>query len=144
MSAATTAAAEPLSVLPSPSIQLARAMPAIDVNQIRGMTALELFQAQLASPSAEAHTDALKRLVVVAVSIGKERCLTELVPLLVELGTNNNNSNNGFVGSNNILSAFNNSLLSRAAIGEPLPFPLTATPTLLPFTPSSLQHEPQV
>ena len=64
-------------------------MGSLDVDRIQNMTAMELFQTQLSSSSAEAHTDALKRLSVVAVSLGKEKARKELIPFLLDLGMGN-------------------------------------------------------
>lgn len=78
----------------------------VSVDNISEMSAMELLESQWASNSAEARTDALLRLTVVAVSLGKEKALDTLVPFLVNaVVVNSNNSNNN---SNNITN--NNSI----------------------------------
>ena len=59
-----------MSVLPTPSIQLARSLAA-PAEDLSSMDAFELFQHQLESGSAEAAVDAMKRLPVVAVAMGE-------------------------------------------------------------------------
>ena len=71
------------SILPAPSIQLARSLQALTVEEVSSMSAYDLFQKQLESGSAEAATDAMKRLSVVAVSLGVPATKTNLLPYLM-------------------------------------------------------------
>jgi serine/threonine-protein phosphatase 2A regulatory subunit A len=75
----------PLSLMPSPSIQLARSLPTVSVDALANMSAYDLFQKQLESGSTEAAMDAMKRLGVVAKTMGAEQCRTVLVPYLTAL-----------------------------------------------------------
>jgi serine/threonine-protein phosphatase 2A regulatory subunit A len=73
------------SILPAPSIQLARSLQALTVEEVASMSAYELFQKQLESGSAEAATDAMKRLCVVAVTLGVPATKEQLIPYLTNL-----------------------------------------------------------
>lgn len=73
------------SILPAPSIQLARSLQALTVEEVSAMSAYELFQKQIESGSAEAATDAMKRLSVVAVTLGVQETKDKLVPYLTNL-----------------------------------------------------------
>jgi serine/threonine-protein phosphatase 2A regulatory subunit A len=72
------------SVLPSPSLQLARSLTA-NCEELERMSALDLWQSQLESGSTEAAVDAMKRLSVVAVVVGPEACITDLLPYCTQL-----------------------------------------------------------
>jgi serine/threonine-protein phosphatase 2A regulatory subunit A len=75
-----------LSLMPSPSIQLARSLgPLVTVDALQNMTAYDLFVKQLESGSTEASMDAMKRLSVVAKTMGAEQARTVLVPYLTAL-----------------------------------------------------------
>ena len=71
-----------LSILPSPSIQLARSLK--DVEHVEQLSALELFQQQLATNSVEAQIDAMHRLAVVAVEANDEATLLHCLLALVQ------------------------------------------------------------
>lgn len=77
----------PISILPAPSIQLARALEATSVDDLQAMSAFELFQKQIESGSTEASLDAMKRLAVVAITMGQEGIQTQLIPYLTALVT---------------------------------------------------------
>lgn len=72
-----------MSILPAPSIQLARSLQALTVEEVSSMSAYDLFQKQLESGSAEAATDAMKRLSVVAVTLGVPATKANLLPYLM-------------------------------------------------------------
>jgi serine/threonine-protein phosphatase 2A regulatory subunit A len=75
-----------LSLMPSPSIQLARSLgPLVTVDALQSMSAYDLFVKQLESGSTEASMDAMKRLSVVAKTMGAEQARTVLVPYLTAL-----------------------------------------------------------
>ena len=74
-----------MSILPAPSIQLARSLQALTVEEVANMSAWELFQKQLESGSQEAATDAMKRLSVVAVTLGVPATKANLLPYLTTL-----------------------------------------------------------
>jgi serine/threonine-protein phosphatase 2A regulatory subunit A len=73
------------SILPAPSIQLARSLHALTVEEVSSMSAYSLFQKQLESGSAEAANDAMKRLSVVAVTLGIPETRDSLLPYLTVL-----------------------------------------------------------
>lgn len=72
-----------MSVLPGPSIQLARSMN-ISVDELPTMSAFTLFQNQMDS-SVEASVDAMKRLSIVAYAMGKDEAVSKLIPYLTQL-----------------------------------------------------------
>lgn len=74
-----------MSILPAPSIQLARSLQALTVDEVSAMSAYELFQKQVESGSAEAATDAMKRLSVVAVTLGVPATKANLLPYLMNM-----------------------------------------------------------
>lgn len=78
----TTTMSNALSILPSPSIQLARSLK--DVEHVEQLSALELFQQQLATNSVEAQIDAMHRLAVVAVEANDEATLLHCLLALVQ------------------------------------------------------------
>lgn len=71
-----------MSVLPSPSIQMARSLNTLAVTDVANMTAVDLFQRQLESGSTEAAVDAMKRLGVVSVMAGPEESVNTILPYL--------------------------------------------------------------
>jgi serine/threonine-protein phosphatase 2A regulatory subunit A len=75
-----------MSLLPSPSIQLARSLP-VGIDDLKDMSAFDLFQSQLESNSTEAEIDAMKRLAVVAITMGKDDAQATLIPYLTQIGT---------------------------------------------------------
>ena len=77
------------SVLPSPSIQMARSLVQLQPEQLKDMAALDLFEQQLESGSMEAAVDAMKRLGVVAVLAGPDACQQRLLPYLTQLAMQN-------------------------------------------------------
>jgi len=74
-----------MSVLPAPSMQLARSLPSVSLDELPALTAFQLFTMQLESNSTEAAVDAMKRLSVVALAMGRDEVLAELVPYLTPL-----------------------------------------------------------
>jgi serine/threonine-protein phosphatase 2A regulatory subunit A len=74
-----------MSVLPAPSMQMARTLN-VTLEDLPAMTAFQLFQTQLDS-STEAAVDAMKRLGVVALAMGKDDATTKLLPYLVNLSS---------------------------------------------------------
>lgn len=74
-----------ISILPAPSIQLARALESTSVQELQSMTPYELFQKQVESGSTEASLDAVKRLSVVAITMGPEQIRDDLLPYLTSL-----------------------------------------------------------
>lgn len=86
MSAPATSSA--LSLLPSPSIQMARGLASAGsylLDELGSMTAFDLFKVQLESGSTEAAIDAMKRLGVVCQAIGPAETTTHVVPYLTRL-----------------------------------------------------------
>lgn len=73
------------SVLPTPSIQLARSLLQVPLDDLHNMSAMDLFQRQLESGSTEAAIDAMKRLSVVAIAMGEKAAATTLVPYLTAM-----------------------------------------------------------
>lgn len=73
-----------MSVLPAPSIQLARSL-AVGVDELPALSAFQLFSSQMESSSMEASSDAMKRLAVVAVAMGTDDARSKLVPYLTTL-----------------------------------------------------------
>lgn len=73
------------SILPSPSIQMARSLSQLQPQQLVEMSALDLLEQQLESGSTEAAVDAMKRLGVVAVLSGPEAVEQRLLPYLTQL-----------------------------------------------------------
>ena len=76
-----------ISILPAPSIQLARALEATTLEDLSTMSAYQLFQKQIESGSTEASLDAMKRLSVVSITMGPEAIQTQLLPYLTALVT---------------------------------------------------------
>jgi serine/threonine-protein phosphatase 2A regulatory subunit A len=70
------------SVLPSPSIQMARSLANLPVSDVSNLTPFGLFQRQLESGSTEAAVDAMKRLGVVAIMAGPTDTVTMILPYL--------------------------------------------------------------
>lgn len=77
--------AAPISLTP-PSIQLARSLNVVGIDELPAMSAFQLFTSQMESGSTEAAVDAMKRLPVVAKAIGKEESSSKLVPYLIQIG----------------------------------------------------------
>lgn len=75
-----------MSVLPTPSIQLARSL-AMGIDDLTDMAAFDLFKSQLESGSTDAAVDAMKRLPVVAVAMGETETAKDLLPYLTQLVT---------------------------------------------------------
>ena len=73
------------SVLPSPSIQMARGLATLQPDQLHELSALELLQQQLESGSVEAAVDAMKRLGVVAILCGPTTVEQQLLPYLTQI-----------------------------------------------------------
>jgi len=73
-----------MSVLPSPSIQMARSLP-VGLADLAQLSAFDLFQSQLEAGSTEAMVDAMKRLGVVAVAMGPKQVQSTLLPYLTQL-----------------------------------------------------------
>lgn len=71
-----------ISVLPAPSIQLARSFAATSVEDLSSMTPYQLFQKQMESGSTEAALDAMKRLSVVAITMDQIQIKNDLIPYL--------------------------------------------------------------
>lgn len=84
---ATTQSPQPLSLLPLPSIQLARGLAGNSnfLEALNTMTAFDLFRIQLESGSTEAATDSMKRLGVVCQAIGPDDTQNTVLPYLTQL-----------------------------------------------------------
>jgi serine/threonine-protein phosphatase 2A regulatory subunit A len=78
------------SVLPSPSIQMARSLGNVSSEEVHQMSAWDLFTSQMESGSTEAATDAMKKLRVVCVLGGPEHTRTVIIPYLTSLLNDNN------------------------------------------------------
>lgn len=72
------------SILPTPSIQLARSL-SVNPEDLESMSPFDLFCRQLESGSAEAAVDAMKRLSVVAIAMGEAAVVQQLLPYLTQL-----------------------------------------------------------
>jgi serine/threonine-protein phosphatase 2A regulatory subunit A len=71
-----------VSVLPSPSIQMARSLLSCPVEDLIDMSPFDLFKRQMESGSTEAAIDAMKRTSVVAVAMGSDSAVADLLPYL--------------------------------------------------------------
>lgn len=71
-----------MSVLPAPSLPLARSLQSVALEDVPTLTALQLFQHQLDSTSVEAAVDGMKRLGVVATAMGASETVSKLIPYL--------------------------------------------------------------
>jgi len=69
------------STLPTPSLTMARSLPQ-GVDELQKMTPFDLFKSQLETGSTEAKVDAMKRLAVVAMAMGKDQTLKQLIPYI--------------------------------------------------------------
>lgn len=67
------------STLPTPSLTMARSMPQ-GVDELKNMTPFDLFKSQLETGSTELKVDAMKRMSVVAIAMGKDATLKQLIP----------------------------------------------------------------
>lgn len=76
-----------ISILPAPSIQLARSLASTSVDDLNALSPYQLFQKQMESGSTEACLDAMKRLSVVAITMGAPEVQSELIPYLTALVT---------------------------------------------------------
>jgi len=74
-----------MSVLTPPSIQLARSLDGVALDELPKMSAFQLFTSQMESGSTEASVDAMKRLGVVARSMGKDETNSKLLPYLTNV-----------------------------------------------------------
>ena len=72
------------SILPTPSIQLARSL-SVNPEDLESMSPFDLFCRQLESGSAEAAVDAMKRVSVVAIAMGENAVVQDMLPYLTQL-----------------------------------------------------------
>lgn len=72
------------STLPTPSLTMARSLPQ-GVDELAKMTPFDLFKTQIETGSSEAKVDAMKRLAVVAMAVGKDATLKQLIPYITNV-----------------------------------------------------------
>jgi serine/threonine-protein phosphatase 2A regulatory subunit A len=70
--------------LPTPSLTMARSLPQ-GVDELVHMTPFDLFKSQLDTGSTEAKVDAMKRAKVVALAIGRDSTLQQLIPFFTNV-----------------------------------------------------------
>uniref|UniRef100_A0A7S2VDL9 TOG domain-containing protein n=1 Tax=Entomoneis paludosa TaxID=265537 RepID=A0A7S2VDL9_9STRA len=87
MTTTETTEAPGISVLPAPSIQLARSLASTPLEDLSSMSPYLLFQKQMESGSTEASLDAMKRLSVVAITMGQAEVQSEMIPYLTTMVT---------------------------------------------------------
>mmetsp|Transcript_5184 Transcript_5184/g.10667 ORF Transcript_5184/g.10667 Transcript_5184/m.10667 type:complete len:662 (+) Transcript_5184:47-2032(+) len=93
-----------ISVLPAPSIQLARSLATTSVEDLSSMTPYQLFQKQMESGSTEAALDAMKRLSVVAITMGQDEVKSEMIPYLTTMVTQSPSASGGPTASSGVAS----------------------------------------
>lgn len=71
------------STLPTPSLTMARSLPQ-GVDEVSQMTPFDLFKSQLETGSTELKVDAMKRLFVVCMAMGKETTLKVILPYITQ------------------------------------------------------------
>jgi len=76
-----------ISILPAPSIQLARSLASTSAEDLTNMSLYQLFEKQMESGSNEAALDAMTRLSVVAITLGAPSIQSEIIPYLTALVT---------------------------------------------------------
>ena len=74
-----------MSALPSPSIQLARSLNVVPLDELPAMSAFQLFSSQMESGSTEAAVDAMKRVPIVARAMNRDDASSKLIPYLTTI-----------------------------------------------------------